>query len=46
MKDEIKSLKTNQFIEDFRLFIKQCYHIVRSIEKIQKVKTQKLNKGE
>ena len=31
-----------KFIEDFSLFIKQCYHIVWSVEKIQKVKIQKL----
>ena len=29
-------------MEDFSLFIKQCYRIVWSIEKIQKVKIQKL----
>ena len=31
MKEEIKNLRLNQrlnqFIEDFSLFIKQCYHI-------------------
>ena len=31
-----------KFIEDFSLFIKQCYHIVWSVEKIQKVKIQML----
>ena len=31
-----------QFTEDFSLFIKQCYHIVRGVEKIQKVKIEKL----
>ena len=32
----------HKFIEDFSLFIKQYYHIVWSVEKIQKVKIQKL----
>ena len=27
MEEEIKILKTYRFIEDFSLFIKQCYHI-------------------
>ena len=27
---------------DFSLFMKQCYHIVRSVEKTQKIKIQKL----
>ena len=31
-----------KFIKDFSLFIKQCYHTVWSVEKIQKVKIQKL----
>ena len=36
---------TRQVIEDFSLFIKQCYRIiVWSIEKIHKVKIQKLQK--
>ena len=41
MKDFIHSLDlaTRKFIEDFSLFIKQCYRIV---EKIEKVKVQKL----
>ena len=30
------------FIEDFSIFIKQCYNIVWSEENIQKVKIQKL----
>ena len=34
-----------QFIEDFTLLIKQCYHFVWSVEKMQKVKTQKSEKG-
>ena len=42
MKEEIKNLKTKKLIKDFSLFIKQCYLIVWSVEKIQKVKTQKL----
>ena len=29
-------LATRQFIEDFSLFIKQCYHIVWSVEKYRK----------
>ena len=32
-----------QFIRDFSLFIKECYRIVWSVEKIEKVKTQKSN---
>ena len=32
-----KIWRLNQFIEDFILFIKQCYRIVWSVEKIQKV---------
>ena len=32
-----------KFIEDFSLFIKQCYHIVWSVEKIQRIKIQKLS---
>ena len=31
-----------KFIEDFSLFIKQYYHIVWNVEKIQKVKIQML----
>ena len=31
-----------KFIEDFDIFIKQCYRIVSSLEKIQRVKVQKL----
>ena len=31
-----------KFIKDFSLFIKQRYHIVWSVEKMQKVKIQKL----
>ena len=38
--DKIKDLI--KFIEYFSLFIKQCYHNVLSVEKIQKVKIQKL----
>ena len=34
---------TRQFIEDFSLFIKQCYYIIfLSVEKIKKVKIRKL----
>ena len=31
-----------KFIEDSSLFIKQCYHVAWSVEKIHKVKIQKL----
>ena len=34
--------KLIQFIQGFSLFIKKCYHVVWSVEKIEKVKTQKL----
>ena len=37
-----KKSRPNQFIETFCLFIKQCFHIVWSVEKIQRVKIQKL----
>ena len=30
-----------KFFEDFSLFIKQCYHTVCSVEKIQRVKILK-----
>ena len=41
MKEEIKNvnnylslgLRSRQFIEDFSIFIKQCYHIVESVDK-------------
>ena len=39
MKEEIKNLK---LIEDFSLSVKQLYRIVWTVEKIYKVKTQKL----
>ena len=43
MKENIKNLKPNKLIEDFSLFTKQHYCIiVWSVEKIQKVKIQKL----
>ena len=42
MKEEIQNERLKQFIEDFGLFINQCYCIIWSIEKIQKVKTQKI----
>ena len=44
MKEEIKNWKLQQFIKDFNLFIKQCYLTIWSVEKIQKVKTQKLKR--
>ena len=40
-KKKSKSQRLNQFIEDFILFIKQCYYIVWNVEKIQKVKNPK-----
>ena len=43
MKEEIKKFKELiKFIEDFTLFTKQCYRIAWSLEKIPKVKIQKL----
>ena len=42
IKDKIERLK--QFIKDFSPFIKQCSQIVWSVEKIQKVKNQKLKR--
>ena len=41
MKEEIKSLKTKTVC----LFIKQCYLIVKSVEKIQKVKIRRTKNG-
>ena len=41
-KKKSKIWRLKQFIEDLSLFTKQCYHIVWSVEKIQKVKIQKL----
>ena len=35
-----------KFIEDFSLFIKQSYSIAWSVEKIQKIKIQKLQDQE
>ena len=40
VKEEITVLR--QFIKYFSLFIKHCYFIIWSAEKIQKVKTHKL----
>ena len=41
MKEELKKIKDLiKFIEDFSLFLKQCYYSVWSVEKIQKVKIQ------
>ena len=34
--------RTRKFIEDFSLFEKPCYHIVESVEKLQKVKIRNL----
>ena len=44
MKEEIKNLRLQQFIKDFNLYIKQCYHVVWSEENIQKVKTWRLQR--
>ena len=43
-KEEIKLLRLQQFIKDFDWFIKQCYIIVWTVEKMRKVKTQKLKR--
>ena len=41
MKEGITIKRLNQFIEDFGLFIKQCYHTIAwSAEKTQKVKSK------
>ena len=48
-KKKSKILQLNrlkQFMEYFSLFMKQCYRIVWSVEKIQKVKIQKLLRQE
>ena len=37
---DVKTLTVQR--KDFNIFIKQCYLIIWSVEKIQKVKTQKL----
>ena len=37
-------LKNKQIIEDFSLSIKQCYCTVWNLEKIQKIKIQKLQR--
>ena len=46
MKEEIKisndKYKSLVIYQKFKLYIKQCYRIVCSVEKTQKVKTQKL----
>ena len=34
--------RTQEFIKDFTLFIKPCYHIVSSVKKVQKAKIQRL----
>ena len=44
MKEEIKKYRLHQYIKDFSLFIKQCYLILWSAEKIQEVKTQSLKR--
>ena len=48
IKEEIKNLGLKQLIEEFSLFTKQCYRILWSVQKIQKVEVQKLltQKGE
>ena len=40
-KKQLKFERSQLLIKDFNLFIKYCYQIVWSVEKIQKVKTQK-----
>ena len=44
MKEKRKNSKTSWVFswKDFNLFIKQCYRIVWCVEKIKKVKIQKL----
>ena len=42
---KIKNLEHLKCSWNILLFIKQCYHIAWSVEKIQKVKSQKLEKG-
>ena len=37
-------LKPHQLIKTFSIFIKQCHHIVSSVEKIQEVKNKKRKK--
>ena len=48
IKEEIKNLGLKQLIEEFSLFTKQCYRILWSVQKIQKVEVQKFltQKGE
>ena len=41
-KKKLKIQKLKKFIEDVSLFIKECYHIVWSVERIQGVEIQKL----
>ena len=41
MKEGIRNLKLNKFIEDSNLYIKQCHLTVWSVERIEKVKIQK-----
>ena len=43
-KEEIKLLRLQQFIKDLDWFKKQCYIIVWTVEKMRKVKTQKLER--
>ena len=43
-KKKWKIQRLKQFIEDFSLFIKQCYCVVWSVENLQKVKTQTMEK--
>ena len=39
MREAIIILRSQWFIENFKSYIKQCYHIVCSVENILKVKT-------
>ena len=43
MREKIKKLKTST-VKYFKLFIKQCYLIVWSVQKIQKLKNQGLKR--
>ena len=44
MEEEIKNQNLYEFTEEFCPFIKQWHRIVWSVEKIQKVKIQKLER--
>ena len=44
MKEEIKNLKTSVVYRRFQAILKQCYLILLSVDKIQKVKSQGLKR--